>query len=76
MSCSLPDKFESSHYRKFDLTKAVRIDSIVGNRFYVSDFLPSHNAYYIIDFQGEIGDTIIFRDNQERIIDFKYIKNE
>jgi len=73
--CSCSYRFyeglEREHYRKFR-TKAVVIDSIVDGRVYVSDFLPSDNVYRIVDFDGEVGDTILFRDCQERIIDFKY----
>jgi len=74
-SCSYRfiDSLESSHYRKFR-TEAVVIDSIIGKKIYVSDFLPSDNVYWIVDFDGEVGDTIYFRECQDKIIDFKYLK--
>lgn len=58
----LADRLEGPYYRKFYLTEAVKIDSIVGGKVYVSDFLPGHNAYSIEEFDGEVFDTVYFRD--------------
>jgi len=76
ISCGVVDKIEYPHYRKFYLTKAVKVDSIVNSKYYCTDFLPVSNAYWIRNLDCQVGDTVWFNtvDIQERIVEFKFMK--
>ena len=79
-SCGVADKIESSHYRLWNRTVALKIDSITYKKVYFEDFIGTHRyslkfrEYRMLVGCPDVGDTIFIRDHEDLLPKFKFEK--